>query len=374
MGLRVYHEKRHFGRTPEPRGRQGQRPGWRFVIQKHDATRLHYDFRLELDGVLKSWAVPRGPSFDPAQKRLAVETEDHPIEYGKFEGVIPQGQYGGGPVLLWDRGRWRPREDAREGYRKGRLKFDLEGEKLGGGWMLVRMVGPRSEDGKNWLLIKEKDEFAKRGRAAEIVAQRPESVATGRSIEEIAAGRPAKKKKAAARVRRAALRPRTRARAPKKSQDDAGEDEKAGASKRLAPARVSVAKLPGARRESLPARWQPELATLVTAVPPGDQWLHEIKFDGYRVIARVDDGRARLFTRSGQDWTDRFIPVAEAAARLPARQLLLDGEIVVLRPDGVSDFQSLQNAIKSPRGSKLVYFVFDLLHHDGWGLREVPLE
>src|SRR6185369_10607879 len=206
MGLQRYKQKRNFGRTPEPSGKVEKRHARArmFVIQKHDATRLHYDFRLELDGVLKSWAVPRGPSFDPAQKRLAVETEDHPIEYGKFEGVIPEGEYGGGPVLLWDRGRWRPRE----GYRKGRLKFDLEGEKLAGAWMLVRMVGERAENGKNWLLIKEKDEFAKRGRAGEIVAQRPERVATGRSIEEIEAGMPRKKKKAAARVRRAALRTR----------------------------------------------------------------------------------------------------------------------------------------------------------------------
>ena len=362
MGLRVYHEKRRFQRTPEPRGRAARRPGWRFVIQKHDATRLHYDFRLELDGVLKSWAVPKGPSLDPAEKRLAVETEDHPIEYGKFEGMIPKGEYGAGPVLLWDRGRWRPKEDAREGYRKGRLKFDLEGEKLSGGWTLVRMMGARSEDGRNWLLIKERDEEARKGRPAEIVARRPESVATGRAIEEI--GSNVHRKKTA---KSRATRTRTRRAGAKASHE---EEEPAPRARR----RVDLASLPGARKESLPARRPPELATLVKAVPTGDEWLHEIKFDGYRVLARLDDGRVRLFTRSGQDWTSHFPKVAEAVLRLPADRLLLDGEVVVLQANGVSSFQALQNAIKSPSTGRLVYFVFDLLHRDGWGLAAVPLE
>jgi bifunctional non-homologous end joining protein LigD len=193
MPLRAYHEKRNFARTPEPKGHEARRRGWRYVIQKHDATSLHYDFRLELDGVLKSWAIPRGPSLDPGQKRLAVETEDHPIAYGTFEGVIPEGEYGAGPLLLWDRGRWRPKEDAEEAYRKGRLKFDLEGEKLTGGWTLVRMIGARSENGKNWLLIKERDEEARRGKAGEIVAQRPESVTSGRTIKEVGSGARTKK-------------------------------------------------------------------------------------------------------------------------------------------------------------------------------------
>ena len=185
VGLRTYHQKRDFRRTPEPPGRPAKRQGWRYVIQKHDATRLHYDFRLELDGVLKSWAVPRGPSLDPGQRRLAVETEDHPIEYGKFEGMIPKGEYGAGAVLIWDRGRWKPRENARQGYRKGRLTFDLEGEKLSGGWALIRMVGPRSGQDRNWLLIKERDARARAGRSAEIVKLRPESVVSGRRIEEV---------------------------------------------------------------------------------------------------------------------------------------------------------------------------------------------
>ncbi|HKA25642.1 MAG TPA: DNA ligase D [Candidatus Eisenbacteria bacterium] len=362
MGLRTYHEKRDFARTPEPRGRAGARKGARFVIQKHDATRLHYDFRLELDGVLKSWAVPRGPSLDPAQRRLAVEVEDHPVEYGRFEGTIPEGEYGAGPVLLWDRGRWRPKEDAREGLRKGHLKFELEGEKLSGGWTLVRMIGPRSEDGKNWLLIKERDEFAKKGKAGEIVTLEPESVSTGRTIEEIGTKMRPKK---AARSRR--TRPRRGSRA-----GSAEEEEPARKSTRRAS--LDLASLAGARREPLPSRWPPELATLVAQVPSGDEWLHEIKFDGYRVIARLDDGRATLFTRSGQNWTDRFPAVGEAVARLPARRLLLDGEVVVLGPDGISSFQALQNAIKRPAGGRLVYFVFDLLHQDGWGLGGVALE
>src|SRR2546422_2065396 len=169
MPLQEYRRKRHFDKTEEPAGKPAKRQAasrLSYVIQKHAATRLHYDFRLELDGVLKSWAVPRGPSLDPTQKRLAVETEDHPIEYGKFEGTIPEGEYGAGPVLLWDRGRWQPQGDPREGYRKGRLKFRLDGEKLEGGWALIRMIGPRSEDGKNWLLIKERDEAARSGRLA----------------------------------------------------------------------------------------------------------------------------------------------------------------------------------------------------------------
>src|SRR5262245_7373288 len=354
MGLRTYHQKRDFKKTPEPKGRAGARAGWRYVIQKHDATRLHYDFRLELDGVLKSWAVPRGPSLDPTQKRLAVETEDHPIEYGKFEGSIPEGQYGAGPVLLWDQGLWRPLEDAREGYRKGRLKFELEGEKLSGAWALVRMIGPRSEDGKNWLLIKERDEEARKGRAAEIVAERPESVTTGRDIEEIAA-----------KVRK------VRVRATRKTK---AEKTKPAPKSAARPSAAFVSKLPGARKEGMPRVWQPQLATLSATVPAGDEWLHEIKFDGYRAVCRIEGGRAALFTRSGQDWTERFEEVADAAAELPLRQAILDGEVVVLRPDGTSSFQSLQNALKHPEAGRLTYFVFDLLHLDGWGLQGVPLE
>jgi bifunctional non-homologous end joining protein LigD len=362
VGLRVYHEKRHFGRTPEPKGRPSTRRGSRFVIQKHDATRLHYDFRLELDGVLKSWSVPRGPSLDPAQKRLAVETEDHPIEYGKFEGMIPEGEYGAGPVLLWDRGRWRPDGDALEGYRKGRLKFELAGEKLSGHWMLVRMMGPRSDNGRNWLLFKEKDEAARKGKAGEIVAQRPESVSTGRMIGEIGANVHRKK----------VAKSRARGRRASSSRTARDEDEPAP---RARARHIDLSTLSGARKQALPPRWQPELATLVTTVPAGDEWLHEIKFDGYRVLARLEGGHARLFTRSGQDWTDHFPSVAQAVERLRAKRLLLDGEVVVLGADGVSSFQALQNAIKNPAAARrLVYFAFDLLHRDGWSLAGVPLE
>ena len=349
MGLRTYHAKRDFGRTPEPRGRPETKAGWRFVIQKHDATRLHYDFRLELDGVMKSWAVPRGPSLDPAQKRLAVETEDHPIEYNRFEGTIPDGQYGAGPVIVWDRGRWRPREDAREGYRKGRLKFDLEGEKLSGGWMLVRMIGPRSENGKNWLLIKEKDDGARAGSAGEVVSRLPQSVASGRTIEDVEGG-VAKQRKAARRTKatKAPSHPRADFQGPA---------------------------MAGARKEALPRSWTPQLATLTSIVPTGDEWLHEIKFDGYRLVCRKDGDRVELVTRGGQDWTERFPEIAEAARGLGVRRALLDGEAVVLRPDGTTSFQALQNAMRGDRANgRLVYFAFDLLHADGWGLTRVPLE
>jgi len=332
MGLRAYRDKRDFAASPEPAGRSARagRGGGRFVVQKHDATRLHYDFRLELDGVLKSWAVPKGPSFDPAQKRLAVEVEDHPVEYRNFEGVIPDGHYGAGPVVVWDRGRWRPDADPRAGLKQGHLKFHLEGEKLGGGWALIRMRGPRMDDGRNWLLVKERDEFARKGRAAEVVARRPESVASGRTIEEL----PARKR--AARTRRA----------------------------------------PPPARGSKPAlrNWLPELATLTTTAPEGDGWLHEIKFDGYRIVCRVADGRATLFSRSGLDWTRKFPAIASAAAALPVRSALLDGEVVVLTPNGVSSFQALQNALHDPSQGEMTYFVFDLIEHDGKDLRAWPLE
>jgi bifunctional non-homologous end joining protein LigD len=323
VALTTYRRKRDFKRTPEPRGaaaRTSRGAAGRFVIQKHAASRLHYDFRLELDGVLKSWAVPKGPSLDPADKRLAVEVEDHPLEYGDFEGVIPAGQYGGGKVLLWDHGSWKPRNDPREGLKRGSLKFDLEGRKLRGGWALVRM-GARNGGDKNWLLIKERDAHARSGDAADVVAGRPESVSSGRAIEEIGS----------ARVR-------------------------------------------GARAGALPRRIAPELCTLVTGPPEGDEWLHEIKFDGYRILCRIENGKVRLLTRNDQDWTDRFREVAEAAGDLPVDRAMIDGEVVVIGPDGASHFQALQNVLREKRHRGLVYFAFDLLHLDGQDLRGAALE
>src|SRR5262249_29526756 len=280
--------------------------GRSFVIQEHHARQLHYDFRLELDGVLKSWAVPKGPSTVPGEKRLAVHVEDHPVEYGRFKGVIPEGQYGAGTVKIWDRGVWSAEGDPREGLVHGKLAFELRGKRMHGSWALVRMHGRAGGNGKeNWLLIRERD------------GER-DGARTG-------AGRPS----------------------------------------------GNGAARPG--KTSLPDFVRPQLATLVQAAPQGDEWFHEIKLDGYRVLARVDRGRVRLLTRSGQDWTARFPAVAAAAAKLKAERALLDGEVAVLDAGGVSHFQSLQEALSLKRTADLVYYAFDLLHLDGRDLRNLPL-
>jgi bifunctional non-homologous end joining protein LigD len=347
MGLKEYRKKRDFKKTSEPAGGkvQKRRTGLSFVIQKHAASHLHYDFRLEWEGTLKSWSVPKGPSLDPAEKRLAVEVEDHPIEYGGFEGTIPKGQYGGGSVILWDRGTWTPVEPP--DFRKGRLKFELEGEKLQGRFALVRMA-PRPGDSKPmWLLIKDKDKFVRRG--SDIVAERPESVESGLGVEEIGS--------ASARVWQSKPRTVNKAR------------------ERLAKvaSRVRVAVPKGARAGALPRTPEAELATLVTSVPKGDGWLFEIKYDGYRILARFDGSQVKLISRNGKDWTDRFAPIARALSSLRAKGALLDGEVVVLRENGVTDFQALQNSIKKGRGDELVYYAFDLLHLDGSDLTALPL-
>ncbi|HEX6900281.1 MAG TPA: DNA ligase D [Thermoanaerobaculia bacterium] len=364
MALEEYKRKRNFKATPEPEGKVKKTRGSSYVIQKHAATRLHYDFRLEMEGVLRSWAVPKGPSLDPGEKRLAVHVEDHPMDYGDFEGIIPKGQYGGGTVLLWDRGIWIPEDDPVEAYRKGRLKFRLEGEKLHGGWNLVRMGGRRAaEDGKQeWLLIKENDETAVPGSGDAIVEERPESVASGLSLEEIAAdpervwqsNRPEKAK---------TFKDKVAAKAAKKK---AAEPETSSSG--IDPSAIS-----GARKAKMPAGIEPQLATLVEEVPTAGEWIHEIKYDGYRAICEIHDGEARLVTRNGKDWTDRFEPVAREAETLPVRQAILDGEVVVLEPDGTTSFQSLQNALSEGRQRDLVYFAFDLLHLDGYDLRKAPL-
>jgi bifunctional non-homologous end joining protein LigD len=348
--LERYRQKRRFRVTPEPRGRRARAKGDAYVIQKHDATRLHYDLRLEMDGVLKSWAVPKGPSLDPGEKRLAVEVEDHPLEYGGFEGRIPEGEYGAGQVIVWDTGTWEPLEDAHEGFRRGRLKFVIHGEKLGGAWMLVRMGGRAAEERRpNWLLIKERDAFARPAAQGDILEERPESVSSGATLDRDARGKndgPARE-----RHRRGA---RTKADRGAKLPD---------------PATIE-----GARRAALPRTLAPQLATLVKAPVEGDAWLHEIKFDGYRMLARFERGRVRMFTRTGQDWTERFAAIAEAVSELPCRDAVLDGEVVVLEPDGTSDFQALQNALRRRDDAELVYYVFDLLHLDGFDTTAAPLE
>ncbi|HYW06953.1 MAG TPA: non-homologous end-joining DNA ligase [Longimicrobium sp.] len=336
MSLRDYERKRDFRVTAEPRGTVAGGSERLFVVQKHAASHLHYDFRLELDGVLKSWAVPKGPSLDPAVKRLAVEVEDHPVEYGSFEGTIPAGEYGGGTVMLWDRGTWTPDGDARKGLESGRIRFTLNGEHLHGAWSLVR--SRRDADKPQWLLIKSADEHA--APQVDDSEEDARSIATGRSMEEIAAG---------ARPKRAARRKATPA------------------------AKPAGSPIRGAKRAAMPAVPTPQLATLADAVPEGEGWLHEVKFDGYRLLATVRDGRATLVTRGGKDWTHRFPTVAKALGGLAAREALLDGEVVALAPDGTSSFQLLQNALRDRTESGLVFYGFDLLHLDGTDLRGVAL-
>ncbi len=339
MPLETYKKKRHFDRTPEPTGGVTKSPSGRlFVVQKHAASHLHYDFRLEMDGVLKSWAVPKGPSYVPSERRLAVHVEDHPIEYGDFEGVIPQDEYGGGTVMLWDHGMWRPEDAARSSYRGGRLKLFLQGEKLHGGWNLVRMGG-RSDGGKeNWLLIKEKDEFARAAEDPDVLDE-DRSVVSGRTMEEIAAER----------------------------------DRVWRSKERIMPEQ-RIEALAGARKAKLPSpsSLRPELATLVDRVPEGDGWLHEIKLDGYRLLCRFERGGVRLLTRNGKDWTDRFPGVAAACRELAATLAILDGEVVALDESGVSNFQKLQNALGAS-DAQISYHAFDLLHLDGYDLRGAGL-
>ncbi|HEX3553734.1 MAG TPA: DNA ligase D [Thermoanaerobaculia bacterium] len=386
MALEEYRRKRDFKATPEPAGEaapkkrkaKGKTKAQSFVIQKHAASRLHYDFRLEMEGVLRSWAVPKGPSLDPGEKRLAVHVEDHPLDYGGFEGIIPKGQYGGGTVLLWDRGTWSPEEegDPVAAYRKGKLKFRLDGEKLHGGWTLVRMHGRQGGDnGENWLLIKENDDTARPGSGDAIVQERPESVESGQSLEEVAADPERVWQSNRAESADDGFKARIAAKATKaakKVSGRGGSGRTGGGSTRPVEA-LDPSTLPGARKAKMPAVIEPELATLVDAVPQGEEWIHEIKYDGYRALCHLKDGEARLITRSGKDWTDHFAPVAREAATLPAREAVLDGEVVVLEADGTSSFQALQNALSENRGKDLVYFAFDLLHLDGYDLRPAPL-
>ena len=345
MSLETYREKRDFGTTPEPTGGSSAGSGRLYVIQKHAASRLHYDFRLELDGVLLSWAVPKGPSLDPHDRHLAVRVEDHPIEYGGFEGTIPKGEYGGGTVAVWDTGTWEPENDPHAGLEKGDLKFTLHGEKLGGSWVLVRMKRRSEEEGKeNWLLIKHRDPYATDGDGAAILAERPESVLTGRTIDQIAA-----------------------------DAETTSAEEASGGTPTPRP-RPDPATLPGARRsERLPRFVQPELATLVRAAPGGEEWLHEVKFDGYRALARIDSGRVEMYSRNDNDWTERWAPIAEELAALDVDSAILDGEVVVELEDGRTDFGALQHDLGSGRTDRLRYYVFDAPYLNGYDLTAVGL-
>ncbi|MEF7612401.1 DNA ligase D [Aquincola sp. MAHUQ-54] len=325
--LQPYRAKRDFSQSPEPQGGQASGAALGFVVQKHAARALHYDFRLELDGTLKSWAIPKGPSLDPHDKRMAVQVEDHPLDYAGFEGTIPAGHYGAGTVIVWDRGTWEADGDARAALAAGKLKFTLRGEKLGGRWTLVRMRGKGSGKQVPWLLIKEADDYARPAAEYNVVAAAPGSVL--------------------------------------------------GTSSRAAAATPASAAKAGMRRkpkpDPLPLTLAPQLATLVDALPAEGEWIYEIKFDGYRLLARVDGEDVRLFTRNGHDWTSKLRPLAQAVAGLGLRSGWLDGEIVVQDAQGVPDFQQLQNAFDQRKPQGILYFLFDAPYLDGQDLRAAPL-
>jgi bifunctional non-homologous end joining protein LigD len=367
-----YRWKRNFLRTPEPEGGPARAARVRtkspsiFVIQKHAATRLHYDFRLELDGTLKSWAVPKGPSLDPEQKRLAVHVEDHPLDYANFEGIIPPKQYGAGTVLIWDRGAWYPDGDPREGYRKGVLKFRLEGEKLHGGWTLVRMHRRGHDEKDNWLLIKERDAEARRGKAGEIVESLADSVESGRDLSAIAKDQP--------RVWQANRSKITRQLSVISSgASDHSELRTQNSKLSSHSALSSISSLPGAVKAAFPEWIAPQLASLVERMPDDNRWFCELKYDGYRIVSRLRKGEARLFTRNQNDWTEKLRPQAEAVASLCPVDAWFDGEAVVMTKEGKTDFQALQNAFDLHSTARIVYCLFDVMYMDGYDLRRVPL-
>ncbi|MBZ0220816.1 MAG: DNA ligase D [Candidatus Methylomirabilis sp.] len=335
-GLGEYRRKRDFSRTPEPEGQVAEGPAGVFVIQKHSARALHYDFRLELHGTLKSWAIPKGPSLNPEDKRLAVHVEDHPLEYAGFEGVIPRGEYGGGTVIVWDRGFWLPEEDPNKGLQKGAMKFILSGKKLRGRWALVRLKprADQTEEKDEWLLIKEADGEA--NVTGDITAERPESAVSGRTIEEVAA----------------------------LPEGIWGGKENAA---RVLPSEAQY------RKKPMPGMMRPALATLVDAPPAGEGWLHELKYDGYRILAKIREGSVRLITRNGNDWTDKFPSIAGALSRLPFDGAWLDGEVVSMGEDGRTSFEGLQHALAMKSDEGLTYMLFDVLYYNGYSLEAAPL-
>jgi bifunctional non-homologous end joining protein LigD len=358
VALEKYRKKRSFDVTAEPRGRKGKRGGDAFVIQKHAASNLHYDLRLEHDGVMKSWAVTRGPSLVPGEKRLAVHVEDHPIEYNDFEGTIPKGQYGGG-----DPGR---------GLAKGHLDFTLEGQKLKGRWHLVRMRKRPGEKQEPWLLIKSDDEAARGPSDPDILEEKPRSVVSRRTIEGIAKANDAvwqSNRSAGENVKTIGKGKKTKV--PKKAKAKAAKKTKAKSRAALAGTEVLREKPARRKGSPLPAFIPPQLASLSDKPPDGANWVHEVKFDGYRMQARLADGKVKVLTRKALDWTHKFKPVADAVAQLDADTALIDGEIVV-EQDGVSNFSALQDALKTDK-SNFVYYVFDLMYLDGANLRDKPL-
>ena len=358
--LKEYKAKRDFSITSEPA--EGGAPGadaLTFVIQKHWASRLHYDFRLELDGVMKSWAVPKGPSYDTHDKRMAVHVEDHPISYSDFEGTIPEKQYGAGKVIIWDKGTWEPLEDPHKGYRSGNLKFRMHGHKMHGNWVLVRMKGRGDEKQEPWLLIKEKDDYARPAEEFSVIDEMPDSVKN-------------------------LPMPHTATKAPARAKaTQSGRTTKAKADAAAAKAVAKLAAkdadttpgLPeGAVEAKLPKEFAPELATLVDGPPPDpEEWVFEVKFDGYRMLARIENGKVRLITRNNNDWTEKLAPLKEELERMGLPDGWYDGEIVVHDANGRPNFGMLQLAFDGSHGADILYFLFDVPYLGGYDLREVAL-
>ena len=374
--LARYREMRDFSITSEPSGKSGptksrsRSQALPFVVQKHAASHLHYDFRLGWNGVLKSWAVTKGPSYVVADKRLAVEVEDHPMEYGGFEGIIPKGQYGGGTVMVWDQGSWEPQpisSDVDEALRSGSLKFILHGEKLKGKWALIRMGGKAANERKpNWLLIKEHDDFERTSDEPAVTAAEPNSVVTRRDLDQIADSHDH------------VWNSKDTAKGKAWYRNDNPPPTAKGSAKRSAPAKPSysarlTAALRDAPEEALPTFISPELAQPASNPPKAVGWVHELKLDGYRIQVRKDEARVRLLTRTGLDWTHRMRPIAQQIKDIPAASAILDGEVVVLGEDGLSSFADLQSAFQEGARKPLTYFAFDLLHLDRHNLRGLPL-
>ncbi len=346
MTLEQYKKKRDFKKTPEPRNNQPiDKNKQLYIIQKHDASHLHYDFRLQIGDVLKSWAVPKGPSLDPNVKRLAVHVEDHPLSYGSFEGIIPQGEYGGGTVMLWDKGTWQTENSLEKAYQKGHMIFTLRGKKLKGEWQLIQI----KKDPKNWLLMKINDKEAQSQKEFDILKQEPLSIKSGKSLDEIAKNT---KKNVTHQNKKSSI-PVTK--------------------KKAKTSPIKLTNLTHVKKSVIPETIRPQLATLVDKAPSGNNWLHELKFDGYRIITIINNSEIKLLTRNQNDWTDKLNFLTQAFKKLNLSNIVLDGELVALDEKQVPNFQTLQNTLNHHDKSPLIYYLFDIIYYDGYDLTGIPL-